>query len=90
MGNEETVVYQEPAPHIDKENALESMMSRFDHAAEILGIRRGVYEYLKTPVKQIIVSIPIQMDNGDIEVFEGYLVVSVPANGQSGHDLYLP
>jgi glutamate dehydrogenase (NAD(P)+) len=75
MGTEETVVYQEPAPLLQKENALESMMSRFDRAAEILGIQRGVYEYLKTPVKQIIISIPIQMDNGEIEVFEGYRVV---------------
>jgi glutamate dehydrogenase (NAD(P)+) len=75
MGTEETLVYQEPAPLLPKENALESMMSRFDRAAEILGIQRGVYEYLKTPVKQIIISIPIQMDNGEIEVFDGYRVI---------------
>jgi glutamate dehydrogenase (NAD(P)+) len=75
MGTEETLVYQEPAPLLQKENALESMMSRFDRAAEILGIQRGVYEYLKTPVKQIIISIPIQMDNGEIEVFDGYRVI---------------
>jgi glutamate dehydrogenase (NAD(P)+) len=75
MGTEETVVYQEPAPLLQRENALESMMSRFDRAAEILGIQRGVYEYLKTPAKQIIISIPIQMDNGEIEVFDGYRVI---------------
>jgi glutamate dehydrogenase (NAD(P)+) len=75
MGTEETLVYQEPAPLLQKENALESMMSRFDRAAEILGIQRGVYEYLKMPVKQIIISIPIQMDNGEIEVFDGYRVI---------------
>lgn len=75
MGSEETLVYQEPAPFLEKENALQSMMSRFDRAAEILGIQQGVYEYLKTPVKQIIVSIPIQMDDGNIEVFEGYRVI---------------
>ncbi len=75
MGSEETVVYQEPAPLLEKENALESMMTRFDRAAEILNLESGVYEYLKTPVKQIIVSIPIQMDNGKIEIFEGYRVI---------------
>src|SRR3989304_2067819 len=75
MGSEETVVYQEPAPLLQRENALASMMSRFDRAAEILGIQRGVYEYLKTPVKQIIISIPIQMDSGEIEIFEGYRVI---------------
>jgi len=51
------------------------MMERFDVAAELLGLEKGDYEYLKTPVKQVIVSIPIQMDNGEIEVFEGYRVI---------------
>jgi len=75
MFAQETSVYKEPAPITDRENPLESMMSRFDVAAKILGLERGVYEYLKTPVKQIIISIPIQMDNGDINVFEGYRVI---------------
>jgi glutamate dehydrogenase (NAD(P)+) len=51
------------------------MMARFDKAAEILKLEQGVYEYLQKPVKQVIVSIPIQMDNGEIKVFEGYRVV---------------
>jgi glutamate dehydrogenase (NAD(P)+) len=51
------------------------MMKRFDVAAEILDLKPGVYEYLKTPVKQIIVSIPIIMDDGQIEMFEGYRVI---------------
>ncbi len=72
---QETSVYKEPAPITDKENPFESMMSRFDVAAKILGLERGVYEYLKTPVKQIIISIPIQMDDGSINVFEGYRVI---------------
>ena len=75
MGSEETLGYQEPGPLLGKENPFESMMHRFDRAAEILGLQRGVYEYLKTPVKQIIISIPIQMDNGNIEIFEGYRVI---------------
>ncbi len=75
--------YQEPAPIMDKENPFESMMQRFDIAAELLELERGVYEYLKTPVKQYIVSIPIQMDNGEIEVFEGYRVIHNDALGPS-------
>lgn len=75
--------YQEPAPIMDKENPFESMMQRFDIAAELLELERGVYEYLKTPVKQVIVSIPIQMDNGEIEVFEGYRVIHNDALGPS-------
>jgi glutamate dehydrogenase (NAD(P)+) len=75
--------YQEPAPILDKENPFESMMQRFDIAAEILELERGVYEYLKTPVKQVTVSIPIQMDNGEIEVFEGHRVIHNDALGPS-------
>ena len=51
------------------------MMRRFDVAAEILQLEPGLYSYLKTPVKQIIVSIPIQMDDGRIEIFEGSRVI---------------
>jgi glutamate dehydrogenase (NAD(P)+) len=70
-----TSVYKEPAPIVDKDNPLESMMQRFDRAAEILALEPGIYQYLKTPVKSVIVSIPIQMDDGSIEVFDGYRVI---------------
>jgi glutamate dehydrogenase (NAD(P)+) len=68
-------VTHEPAPIPDRENAFESMMRRFDVAAEILQLEPGLYEYLKTPSKQVIVSIPIQMDDGKVEIFEGYRVI---------------
>ncbi len=67
--------YVEPAPIKDKENPFESMMERFDHAALLLGLDEGIYKYLKTPAKQIITSVPIIMDNGSIEVYEGYRVI---------------
>ncbi len=68
--------YQEPAPyHKDVDNPFESMMQTFDKAADMIKLDKGVYEYLKKPVKQVIVSIPIQMDNGEIKVFEGYRVI---------------
>jgi glutamate dehydrogenase/leucine dehydrogenase len=67
--------YKEPAPITDKENPFESMMERFDYAAKILGLDQGIYNYLKNPVKQIITSVPILMDHGGIEVFEGYRVI---------------
>ena len=68
-------VYKEPAPIVDKDNPLESMMQRFDRAAEILHLEPGIYQYLKTPVKSVIVSIPIQMDDGSMQVFDGYRVI---------------
>lgn len=51
------------------------MMERFRFAAEILQLDEGMFQYLASPVKQVIVSIPVVMDNGNIKVFEGYRVI---------------
>jgi len=67
--------YIEPAPIKDIDNPLESMMERFNIAAEKLGLSDEVYNVLKNPAKQVIVSIPITRDNGKIEVFEGIRVI---------------
>lgn len=69
------MAYLEPAPIKDKENPLESMMERFNIAAEKLGLSDEVYNVLKNPAKQVIVSLPITMDNGKIQVFEGIRVI---------------
>jgi glutamate dehydrogenase/leucine dehydrogenase len=69
------MAYIEPAPIKDNENPLESMMERFNIAAEKLGLSDEVYNVLKNPAKQVIVSLPITMDNGKIEVFEGIRVI---------------
>lgn len=75
IGTYQPSTYKEPAPILDRENTFESMMQRFDIAAHLLNLDPGLYEYLKTPVKQIIVSIPIALDSGEIKVFEGYRVI---------------
>ncbi|MGY6742308.1 MAG: Glu/Leu/Phe/Val family dehydrogenase [Cecembia sp.] len=69
------MAYIEPAPIKDKENPLESMMERFNLAAEKLGLSDEVYNVLKNPAKQVIVSLPITMDDGKIRVFEGIRVI---------------
>jgi glutamate dehydrogenase/leucine dehydrogenase len=67
--------YKEPGPKLDKESPFESMMERFRFAAEILNLDEGMFQYLASPVKQVIVSIPVVMDDGRIQVFEGYRVI---------------
>jgi len=57
------------------ENPFESMMSRFDEAARIIGLDEGSYNVLKSPQKTVIVSIPVTMDDGKVRVFEGFRVV---------------
>lgn len=58
-------------------------MSRFQIAAEHLGLDQEVYDVLKTPAKQVIVSLPVTMDNGSIKVFEGYRVIHSTILGPS-------
>lgn len=67
--------YKEPGPKLDKESPFESMMERFRFATNLLKINEGLFKYLASPVQTIIVSIPVIMDNGEIEVFEGYRVL---------------
>ncbi|HXH07325.1 MAG TPA: Glu/Leu/Phe/Val dehydrogenase [Vicinamibacterales bacterium] len=51
-----------------------AMLQEFDGAARILGLDPGIWKILTHPKRQIIVSCPVQMDNGEIEVFTGYRV----------------
>ncbi|MFI5220878.1 MAG: Glu/Leu/Phe/Val dehydrogenase [Bacteroidia bacterium] len=57
------------------ENPFESMMSRFEEAARIIGLDDASYNVLKSPQKALIVNIPVTMDDGKTKVFEGYRVV---------------
>ncbi|WP_191908825.1 Glu/Leu/Phe/Val family dehydrogenase [Larkinella humicola] len=77
------MAYIEPAPIKDKENPLESMMSRFDAAAQMLGITEEMYYILKVPARQVMVGLPITMDNGSIKVFEGHRVIHSTILGPS-------
>jgi glutamate dehydrogenase (NAD(P)+) len=51
-----------------------AMLQEFDGAARLLGLDPGIWKILTSPKRQITVSCPIQMDNGEIEVFTGYRV----------------
>ena len=68
-------VYQEPAPGLDKDNPFQSMMERFDVAADILELDEGLYEYLSSTARIHITSVPVRMDDGTLQVFEGYRVI---------------
>lgn len=67
--------YKEPGPKLDKESPFESMMERFRFATDLLKINEGMFQYLASPVQTTTVSIPVIMDNGEIQVFEGYRVI---------------
>ncbi len=66
---------------LSDDQPFEDMMARFDHAAELLGLDAGLYKVLRAPEKQIIVSIPILRDAGDVEVFTGYRILYNTSRG---------
>ncbi|HEU4699788.1 MAG TPA: Glu/Leu/Phe/Val dehydrogenase [Gemmatimonadales bacterium] len=66
---------------LSEENPFEAMMSRLDYAAQKLNLDPGLYKVLRHPEKQIIVSVPIQRDNGEIEVYTGYRVLYNTSRG---------
>ncbi|HUE88871.1 MAG TPA: Glu/Leu/Phe/Val dehydrogenase [Vicinamibacterales bacterium] len=55
-------------------NVFGAMLQEFEGAARILNLDPGIWKILTSPKRQIIVSCPVQMDNGAIEVFTGYRV----------------
>ena len=63
------------------ENPFESMMARFDEAAQHLNLEPSLRKVLRHPEKQIIVAVPVQLDNGEVEVFTGYRVLYNTARG---------
>jgi glutamate dehydrogenase (NAD(P)+) len=62
-------------------NPWESQAARFDLAAQKLNLDEGLWKILRYPTREIIVHIPVQMDDGRIEVFTGFRVQHSIARG---------
>lgn len=55
--------------------------ARFNEAATLLGLDEGLQKVLRTPTMEVTVYIPVQMDDGRLEVFTGYRVQHSLARG---------
>lgn len=51
-----------------------AMLQEFDGAARLIGLEPGLWKTLTHPKRQIIVSCPVVMDDGRVEVFTGFRV----------------
>ena len=58
----------------DEKNPFEAMSERFDRAAQILGLDADLYAEMLVPSREIKVYVPVRMDTGHIQVFEGFRV----------------
>jgi glutamate dehydrogenase (NAD(P)+) len=65
----------------DEFNPRLSAEARFDRAAAQLGLDDGMQKVLRTPSRELIVHIPVVLDDGRLEVFTGYRVQHSIARG---------
>ncbi len=62
-------------------NPWEAQSARFNLAAQKLNLDEGIVKILSYPTRELIVHIPVSMDNGKLEVFTGYRVQHSIARG---------
>ena len=76
-----TLTLEQEASLEHEKNPWEAQAYRFDLAARKLNLDQGIWKILRYPTREIIVHIPVQMDDGSIEVFTGYRVQHSMARG---------
>jgi len=72
-----------PASAPENLNPFDFALRQFDRAADHLDLDNGTRAVLRAPKRQLIVSIPVKMDNKEIRVFQGYRVQHNIARGPS-------
>ena len=55
-------------------NPFESAKKKLDIAAKVINLAPNTLEYLKKVERSLIVSMPVIMDDGRLEIFEGFRV----------------
>ncbi|MFC1989620.1 Glu/Leu/Phe/Val dehydrogenase [Chloroflexota bacterium] len=62
-------------------NPFEIVKRQIDNCAEILNLDPDVTAVLKTPMRELHVSLPVRMDGGSLKVFQGFRVQYNDARG---------
>jgi glutamate dehydrogenase (NAD(P)+) len=60
---------------------MSAMLARYDLAARRIGIDAAMNRILSEPEYEVRVSVPVELDSGDVHVFTGYRVVHNSARG---------
>jgi len=64
-----------------KANPFAMAQQQLDAAAEKLGLEKAIHEFLRWPMKEVKVILPVKMDDGSTRVFHGYRVQYNTARG---------
>jgi len=62
-------------------NPFEAAQVQFDRASRIVGLDPTMHSILRGPMREIIVTIPLRMDNGEARMFQGFRVQHNDARG---------
>lgn len=68
-------------PIMSEYNPYDNVLSMIENAAKILGYQPQQYKALQYPERELQVSIPVEMDDGSVRVFEGYRVQHSTSRG---------
>jgi len=60
--------------YLEEVNPWEAQVARSDLVASKLQLDEGLWKILRSPSREIIVHIPVQLDNGKLETFTGFRV----------------
>src|ERR1700732_1856492 len=84
-------IYMKTVDLEQETNPWQAQAARFDLAAKKLNLDAGLWNILQTPSREIIVHIPVMMDDGHLEVFTGFRVQHSIARGPAkGGRRYAP
>ncbi len=62
-------------------NPFEIAQRQLDEAAELLKLGPGMHAFLREPMRELHVSLPVRMDDGSVKVFKGFRVQYNDARG---------
>ncbi len=71
------------APIAHRPSANDSLMARFNEAADIINLDQRFRDVISSPERITIVHLPVKLDDGTTRVFEGYRVVHSTVMGPS-------
>ena len=62
-------------------NPFKISQRQLDFAAEKLGLDQATHDLLRWPQRELKVTLPVQMDDGSVQIFHGYRVQYNTARG---------
>lgn len=68
---------------VHHQSMFDAVLARLDKATHLINLSKDVANVLRNPERQVIVSLPVKMDDGSMRVFEGFRIVHNTAIGPS-------